>query len=140
MFKADVFNLLESSTEILSFSTALEVIFDLYKGDVKVKKVYSKIKKELKKELEFEKIKGFCDIELNKPENLGKVMTEIGELSKEMENFPTMGCYFNSIYSTRNKNSGLINKIRGKYTHREIHYLSEFEYICKIQNMALIKK
>ncbi len=135
MFKADVFNLLESSTEILSFSTALEVIFDLYKGDVKVKKVYSKIKKELKKELEFEKIKGFCDIELNKPENLGKVMTEIGELSKEMENFPTMGCYFNSIYSTRNKNSGLINKIRGKYTHREIHYLSEFEYICKIQNI-----
>src|SRR5690606_37788275 len=35
-----------------------------------------------------------------------------------------------------NKNSGLINRIRGRYTHREEHYEAEFNYICKIQNIT----
>lgn len=136
LFKTDVLNLLENSFDSGSFLAPFEVIFDLNKGDDKVKKLYSKIKKELKNEIEFEKIKSFIITEFNKPENLGKVMSGIGELSKEIEGFPTMGCYFNSIYNTTNKKSGLLNKIRGRYTHREDHYLAEFEYICTVQNIT----
>lgn len=136
LFKSDVINLLENSTGSGDFKVPYEVIFDLYKSDDKVKKLNSKIGKELKKELVFENIKSFISTEFNKPENLGKVMSGIGELSKEMKDFPTMGCYFYSIYNTVDKKSGLINKIRGRYTHREEHYLAEFNYICKIQNIT----
>lgn len=136
LFKTDVLNLLESSFDSGSFLAPFEVIFDLNKGDDKVKKVYSKIKKELKNEIEFDKVKTFIVTEFNKPENLGKVMSGIGELSKEMDGFATMGCYFNSIYNTVNKKSGLINKIRGRYTHREDHYKAEFNYICEMQNIT----
>ncbi len=135
LFKTDVLNLLESSFDSVSFLAPFEVIFDLNKADDKVKKLYSKIKKELKNEHEFEKIKIFIVNDFNKPENLGKVMSGIGELSKEIEGFQTMGCYFYSIYNTTNKKSGSRNKIRGRYTHREDHYLAEFEHICKVQNI-----
>lgn len=136
LFKSDVINLLENSIGSGDFKIPYEVIFDLYKSDDKVKRLNTKINKELKKEPLLENIKSFIINEFNKPENLGKVMQGIGELSKEMKNFPTMGSYFYSIYNTVNKKSGLINKIRGRYTHREEHYLTEFNYICKIQNIT----
>lgn len=136
LFKSDVINLLENSTGTGDFKVPYEVLFDLYKSDDKVKKLNSKIGKELKKEIVFENIKLFINTEFNKPENLGKVMSGIGELSKEMKEFPTMGSYFYSIYNTKSKKSGLINKIRGRYTHREEHYLAEFNYICKVQNIT----
>jgi len=136
LFKSDVLNLLEISIGSGDFKVPYEVIFDLYKSDDKVKRLNSKISKELKKEIVFENIKSFIITEFDKPENLGKVMQGIGELSKEMKDFPTMGSYFYSIYNTVNKKSGLINKIRGRYTHREEHYLAEFNYICKIQNIT----
>lgn len=148
LFKSAILNLIENTFDSVSFKTGLEVIFDQYKSDVKVKSLNTKIGKELKKEIVFENIKSFINTEFNKPENLGKVMSEIGNLSNEIkgfptkegipteEVFPTMGCYFYSIYSTIDKKSGLINKIRGRYTHREEHYLNEFNYICKIQNIT----
>jgi CRISPR-associated endonuclease Csn1 len=148
LFKSAILNLLENSFDSVAFKTGLEVIFDQYKSDVNVKRLNTKIIKELKNEILFENIKSFIDIEFNKPENLGKVMSGIGELSNEINGFsnkegipteqvfPTMGCYFYSIYNTVNKNSGLVNKIRGRYTHREDHYLAEFNYICKIQNIT----
>ena len=136
LFKSAILNLLENASDSVSFKTGLEVIFDQYKSDTKVKSLNAKIGKELKKEIVFENIKSFINTEFNKPENLGKVMSGIGELSKEMKDFPTMGCYFYSIYNTVNKKSGLINKIRGRYTHRVEHYLAEFNYICKTQNIT----
>lgn len=136
LFKSDVLNLLENSIGSGDFKVPYEVIVDLYKSDDKVKKLNSKISKELKKEVILENIKSFIITEFNKPENLGKVMSGIGKLSNEMEGFPTMGCYFYSIYNIVNKESGLINKIRGLYTHRDNHYLAEFNYICKIQNIT----
>jgi len=136
LFKTDVVNLLENCTGSGDFKQPYDVIFNLYKSDDKVKRLNSKISKVLKNEQILENIKSFVKTEFDKPENLGKVMAGIGELSKEMKDFPTMGCYFYSIYNTVNKNSGLVNKIRGKYTHREDHYLTEFEYICKIQNIT----
>lgn len=136
LFKSDVLNLSENSIGSGDFKVPYEVIFELYKSDDKVKKLNSKISKVLKTEELLEKIKLFIITEFDKPENLGKVMSGIGELSKEMKDFPTMGCYFYSIYNTVNKKSGLVNKIRGRYTHREEHYLAEFNYICKIQNIT----
>lgn len=148
LFKSDVINLLENSTGSGDFKVPYEVIFELYKSDDKVKKLNSKISKVLKTEGLLENIKSFIINEFNKPENLGKVMSEIGNLSNEIKGFPTkegipteeifltMGCYFYSIYNIVNKKTGLINKIRGRYTHREEHYLEEFNYICKIQNIS----
>jgi CRISPR-associated endonuclease Csn1 len=136
LFKSDVINLLENSIGSGDFKIPYEVIFDLYKSDDKVKRLNSKISKELKKEIIFEYVKTFIITEFDKPENLGKVTQGIGELSKEMKDFPTMGCYFYSIYNTVNIKSGLINKIRGRYTHREEHYKAEFNYICKIQKIT----
>jgi CRISPR-associated endonuclease Csn1 len=136
LFKTDVIKLLENCTGSGDFKVPYEVIFNLYKSDDKVKKLNSKISKVLKNELLLENIKAFIVSEFEKPENLGKVMAGIGELSKEMKGFPTMGCYFYSIYNTKNKNTGLINRIRGRYTHREEHYEAEFNYICKIQKIT----
>lgn len=148
LFKSDVLNLLENSIGSGDFKVPYEVIVDLYKSDDKVKKLNSKISKELKKEPILENIKSFINTEFNKPENLGKVMSGIGELSNEIKGFPTkegipteqvfptMGSYFYSIYNTVNKKLGLINKIRGKYTHRKEHYEAEFFYICEIQNIT----
>lgn len=136
LFKTDVIKLLENCTGSGDFKVPYEVIFNLYKSDDKVKKLNSKIIKVLKTESLLEKIKTFIITEFEKPENLGKVMSGIGELSKEMKGFPTMGCYFYSIYNSKNKNTGLIHKIRGRYTHREEHYEAEFNYICKIQNIT----
>lgn len=136
LFKSAVLNLLENTFNSVTFKIGLEVIFGQYKSDVKVKRLNANISKELKKEIVFENLKSFVNTEFNKAENLGKVMSGIGELSKEMKDFPTMGCYFYSIYNTVNKKSGLINRIRGRYTHREEHYLAEFNYICKVQNIT----
>lgn len=136
LFKVAILNLLENIFDSVTFKIGLEVIFNQFKSDVKVKNLNAKISKEIKKEIVFENLKSFVIKEFNKPENLGKVMSGIGELSKEMKDFPTMGCYFYSIYNTVNKKSGLINRIRGRYTHREEHYLAEFTYICKIQNIT----
>lgn len=148
LFKSAVLNLLETATNSLSFKTGLDVIFDQYKNEKKVKSLNNSIGKELKKEIGFENIKSFVLTEFNKPENLGKVMSGIGALSHEIKGFPnkegapteevfaTMGCYFYSVYNSKDENTGLINKIRGRYTHREEHYEAEFNYICKIQNIT----
>ena len=54
LFKSDVTNLLENSIGLGDFKIPYEVIFDLYKSDDKVKRLNSKISKELKKEIIFE--------------------------------------------------------------------------------------
>lgn len=136
LFKTDVIKLLENCSGSGDFKVPYEVIFNLYKSDDKVKRLNSKISKVLKSEQLIENIKLFIVAEFEKPENLGKVLAGIGALSKEMKGFPTMGCYFYSIYNTKNKNTGLINRIRGRYTHREEHYKAEFNYICEIQKIT----
>lgn len=143
LFKTEVKKLLEETFDSVAFAEPFTVIFDSRKSDNKVKKLGSKISRELKNEIEFEKIRTFIIDEFNKPENLGKVMKAIGELSEEIyaavkkdKCAPTMGSYFYSIYAKSDKKTGLITKIRGRYTHREIHYLAEFNYICEKQNIS----
>lgn len=142
LFKVEVSKLLEETNDSGAFKEPFQVLFDNRKGDKKVKTLGNKIFKKLKKEIEFDKIKTFIITEFDKPENLGKVMKEIGELSKEIEIAvkkdecaPTMGSYFNFIYAKKDNKTELIKKIRGRYTHREEHYLKEFNYICEKQNI-----
>jgi len=142
LFKSEVVKLLDEHIRIDDFKEPFQVIFESRKGDEKVKKLGKKINKKIEKEKEFDKLKAFIIEELNKPENLGKVMTEIGELSKAIEKAvengecaPTMGSYFNSIYAKADKKTGLITKLRGRCTHREDHYEKEFNFICKKQNI-----
>jgi len=139
-FKIDIRKLLEEYNDCGAFKEPFEVIFDSAKKDAKIKKLGNKIGRELKKEIVFENLKSFINTEFDKEENLGTVMKEIGDLSKAIEKSgqPTMGSYFCSIYAKTDNKTGLMTKIRGRYTHREEHYLKEFEIICKKQNLGSI--
>ncbi|TCN57625.1 hypothetical protein D0809_13660 [Flavobacterium circumlabens] len=68
---------------------------------------------------------------LNKKEFLGPVKRAISDLSEKIEDAKclTLGEYFYTLYEKG-------EKIRGEYTHREDHYLKEFETICNRQNIA----
>ena len=57
----------------------------------------------------------------------GKVMQAIGELSEAIGD-RTLGQYFYTKYTQT-------EKIRDQYTHRNSHYLHEFETICTFQNL-----
>lgn len=137
LFKAEVSKLLEETNDSGAFIEPFQVLFDNRKADKKVTALGNKIQKEIKKEIEFEKVRSFINSEFDKPENLGIVMKSIGELSEAIKKSgePTMGSYFYSIYAKADKKTGLITKIRGRYTHREIHYEQEFNFICDKQNI-----
>ncbi|WP_218599072.1 type II CRISPR RNA-guided endonuclease Cas9 [Polaribacter sp. NJDZ03] len=142
LFKIEVIKLLEEVNDSGAFKDPFDVILNSRKSDKKVKTLGSKINRELKKEIEFKKIKSFIITEFDKPDNQGKVLKAINELSKEIktaakkgECAPTMGSYFYSIYTKADKKTGLITKIRGRYTHRNEHYLEEFNIICNKQNI-----
>ncbi|MGC9354941.1 MAG: type II CRISPR RNA-guided endonuclease Cas9, partial [Mariniphaga sp.] len=60
-------------------------------------------------------------------ESDGAIKKAISELTK-LKNDKTIGQYFFDKY-----NSG--EKIRNQYTHREDHYLEEFNKICEVQNI-----
>jgi CRISPR-associated endonuclease Csn1 len=81
--------------------------------------------------LTYIQIKEKLDERLNKKEFLGKVKKAISDLSEKMENSgcTTLGEYFYLLYAKG-------EKIRGEYTHREDHYLTEFEIICNKQNLS----
>ncbi|HCQ11953.1 type II CRISPR RNA-guided endonuclease Cas9 [Flavobacterium sp.] len=67
---------------------------------------------------------------LNKKEFLGPVKRAISDLTEKIqdEKCATLGEYFYTLYQKG-------EKIRGEYTHRIDHYLTEFNFICKKQNI-----
>lgn len=65
-------------------------------------------------------------------ESEGKVKNSITELSKEID---LAGCAYLGEYFYRLYQNG--EKIRGRYTARNEHYLKEFNAICKKQNLEL---
>ncbi|MDT8411501.1 MAG: HNH endonuclease domain-containing protein [Vicingaceae bacterium] len=142
LFKNELTKLLEEVNTINEFREPYKVIFENRNTDKKVKTIDKKINTWLKKEKEYNNLKDSIIEEINKPDNEGKVMSSINELSGKIneafekgECAPTMGSYFYSIYAKADKKTGLISKIRGRYTHREEHYLKEFNYICDKQNI-----
>lgn len=67
---------------------------------------------------------------LNKKEYLGPVKRAISDLTEKIqeEKCSTLGEYFYTLYQKG-------EKIRGEYTHRIDHYLTEFNFICNKQNI-----
>jgi len=73
--------------------------------------------------------RGYLSNRLDKSkESDGKVNTEIEEISKAKGD-KTLGQYFCELYKKG-------EKIRDHYTHREKHYLEEFEQICGFQGLS----
>lgn len=68
---------------------------------------------------------------LNKKEFLGPVKRAISDLTEKIQeqNCSTLGEYFYTLYQKG-------AKIRGEYTHRIDHYLTEFNFICNKQNIS----
>lgn len=133
-FKIAVNNLLAEQSTAASFKKPFEAVADSYKGDKKSKALTTKIKRQLKKETSLDVIREFISKEFNKEENLGKVAKGIKDLSEVIKDYPTLGCYFYSIYAKQNED-GTTKRIRGKYIDREKHYLKEFNYICDKQKI-----
>ncbi|RLD74144.1 MAG: type II CRISPR RNA-guided endonuclease Cas9, partial [Bacteroidetes bacterium] len=72
--------------------------------------------------------RGFLSNRLNiDKESEGVVATEIEKISEEKGD-KTLGQYFYELYQKG-------EKIRSHYTHREKHYLDEFERICRFQQL-----
>lgn len=67
---------------------------------------------------------------LNKKEFLGPVKRAISDLTEKIQEqkCSTLGEYFYTLYQKG-------EKIRGEYTHRIDHYLTEFNFICNQQNI-----
>lgn len=129
-------NLHEETFIYSDFIDAYQVIADSFKNDDKAKRLSNKIRKFIDKNSSSSSIQSYIEKELKDPENMGKVAKGVSDLSIEIEKsgLPTMGSYFHSIYAKKN-GAGVVNKIRGKYTHRELHYEKEFNYICDLQKI-----
>ncbi len=128
-------SLSELKEELKNYFISLDILEksakDTDEGEKKLKSLYNALDKiananstnlEIAKTLIIER--------LNKTENLGEVKKDITEISKAITEggFQTLGQYFFSLYNN--------NKIRNKHTAREEHYLNEFEYILKTQNIS----
>ncbi|MFW5804188.1 MAG: type II CRISPR RNA-guided endonuclease Cas9 [bacterium] len=136
LFKKAVKALINECNNIPEFYMSFPVLLEKYKSDKKVAAIGKKVNIWFKQESEFARFSELVNNELDKEENLGKVEAGIHELTKEIKGsgMPTLGAYLYSIYGKKDKN-GAINKIRGRYIHRETHYLNEFNYICEKQNI-----
>ncbi|TYC17148.1 hypothetical protein ES677_02920 [Bizionia gelidisalsuginis] len=83
----------------------------------------------------FENVKEKLTERLNRKEFLGKVKSAISDLSAKIEdtNCNTLGEYFYGLHKEG-------ERIRNNYTHREEHYLHEFNTICDKQNLPTALK
>lgn len=127
----------ELLTEINAYFSDLEILDkkskELDEGEKKLKTLYKALIDRIKaNSSDLEKAKKETVDKLNRKENLGIVKQKISEISQAMNEggFQTLGQYFFSLYSK--------DKIRTRYTAREEHYLSEFEFICKKQGIQFI--
>ncbi|MBN2637570.1 MAG: CRISPR-associated protein Csn1 [Bacteroidales bacterium] len=108
---------------------------DLDDGEKKLKTLYNSIIKKINSNSsDLNAAKTSVIERLYNPGDLGEVKKGIHDLSQEIKEveFTTLGQYF---YSKYNK-----NKIRNHYTAREEHYLTEFEIICKKQELHSINE
>jgi len=94
-------------------------------------RAFKSILKDNKNE-DFESVKEKLSERLNRKEFLGKVKSAISDLSSKIEeaNCNTLGEYFYELHKEG-------QRIRNNYTHREEHYLHEFNTICDKQNLPV---
>ena len=99
-----------------------------------LERAFKSILKDNKNE-KYDALKEKLSERLNRKEFLGKVKGAINDLSASIEeaNCNTLGEYFYGLHK-----EGL--RIRNHYTHREEHYLNEFNIICDKQNLPTTLK
>lgn len=139
-----IFEILESENEIRSLQSALEDLFpdadSEEKEDEQIEKLQRAIFKNFNKKKspkDYNEIKQNIEAILNRKENLGKVSQGIKDLNDEIKEsgFDTLGQYFYKLYKDNLKEGKDKINIRRRYTAREDHYLREFKYICKVQEL-----
>jgi CRISPR-associated endonuclease Csn1 len=108
---------------------------DLNAGENELKKLYNSFSKILKEKVTVDEIKQKLLERLFRKENLGAVKKNISELDEAIKEVKckTLGQYFWKLYQQERNDAK--NKIRNNYTSREVHYLDEFEIICKTQGL-----
>lgn len=137
--KFDITSLINESHSIVEFSELFSDFLSSFDKDEAIEKplftlsrAFNAIVKDNPK-LVYNDLKERLIERLNKKEFLGPVKRAISDLSEKIENTgcSTLGEYFYTLYEKG-------KKIRGEYTHREDHYLKEFETICNKQNISKV--
>lgn len=133
---SEIASIINDATSIVEFSeTFSEFLTSFDKDDTssspifKLSRAFNAIIKE-NSVLVYSEIKEKLEERLNKKEFLGPVKRAISDLTEKIieEKCSTLGEYFYILYQKG-------EKIRGEYTHRIDHYLTEFNFICKKQNI-----
>ena len=134
---SDITSIINDATSIIEFSeTFSEFLTSFDKEDTssspifKLSRAFNAIIKE-NSALVYSEIKEKLEERLNKKEYLGPIKRAISDLSEKIieEKCSTLGEYFYTLYQKG-------KKIRGEYTHRIEHYLTEFNFICNKQNIS----
>jgi len=133
----EIAGIINDATSIVGFSeTFSEFLTSFDKDDASNKPLFTlsrafiAISKE-NSALAYSDLKEKLHERLNKKEFLGPVKRAISDLTEKIqeEKCSTLGEYFYTLYQKG-------DKIRGEYTHRIDHYLTEFNFICNKQNIS----
>jgi CRISPR-associated endonuclease Csn1 len=134
---SEIASIINDATSIVEFSDLfLEFLSSYDKEDTSNKplftlsRAFNAIIKE-NSNLVYTDLKEKLNERLNKKEFLGPVKRAISDLTEKIqeEKCTTLGEYFYILYQKS-------EKIRGEYTHRIEHYLTEFNFICDKQNIS----
>lgn len=133
---SEITSIINDANSIVEFSEAFtEFLSSFDKDDTstspmfKLLRAFNAIIKE-NSALVYTDLKDKLHERLNKKEFLGPVKRAISDLTEKIkeQNCSTLGEYFYRLYQNG-------EKIRGEYTHRIDHYLTEFNFICNKQNI-----
>lgn len=141
ILRSDLFEALEGWEELATSKELhdnFEVILSNYADstDPKVKRIIREVRRQFKeKNLLIHEIVKNLKSTLKDRRNLGPVKQNIHELTDKIKaaGCETLGQYFYLLYKKDRHN--IENKIRTRYTDREEHYKTEFDTICKKQNI-----
>lgn len=133
----EISEIINDANSILEFSEVFsEFLLAFDKDDISNKPLFtlSRSFNTIFKEnstLKYPDVKEKLNERLNKKEFLGPVKRAISDLTEKIqeEKCCTLGEYFYTLYQKG-------EKIRGEYTHRIDHYLTEFNFICNKQNIS----
>lgn len=133
---SEISEIINAATSIVEFSDLFSEFLSSYdKEEISNKPLYTLLRafNAIIKEnstLVYSGFKEKLHERLNKKEFLGPVKRAISDLTEKIqeEKCSTLGEYFYILYQKG-------AKIRGEYTHRIDHYLTEFNFICKKQNI-----
>ena len=133
---SEITGIINDANSIVDFSEAFSEFLESFDKDdtsnspiFKLSRAFDKIVKE-NSTLVYSDLKDKFLERLNQKEYLGPVKRAISDLTEKIkeQKCSTLGEYFYTLYQKG-------EKIRGEYTHRIEHYLTEFNFICNRQNI-----